>query len=585
MKQKLIFDNSNLNESYSGVTTPLTFSFTRRVYSNVYKEFSRVVGTPEEKIRENWPMYDAMLAFICGRMYYNLLNWYKLISFIPGYRFNKEFLEKMLGVTKGVSYDPRSKVRGLKKFIELGLLTRQVVVLLYQFAFINKNVQAFLNEFDKEFKRANAVDLTKLSDKELVDFYLFWEQKFSSKWRITIVNDLAVMIATGILRKMTANWLNDKNNILINEYLSNIKNVESRKPGDRLNNILRRIKSNRSFLKLFKTKSETEIIDLIYRKQNYSQLKKLIESYLRDYGDRSPNELKIESKTYRDNKDMFISLIKNQLPNLKYIEQKTHKKPGENITDHLTNLSYLKKKIFMTLVGLSRSYISNRESARLKRSIVFGFARKAFKEFGRRLAEYKYISNGSGIFYLQAEEIIGVFNGTLTSNDLKFTINQRREEYSKWKRIDSPRRVEINRSVYEYELRKLAQKSEAFLRKKKVVKKKITSIKFLKGLTCSNGVNGESVVGEALVLKSFNPKVSYVGKILVTSQTDPGWTPVFTHLKGVIVERGGMLSHAAIVAREFGLPCLTQVDDATDLITNGKKISINVKNGTVERLN
>src|SRR3989344_721489 len=155
MKQKFVFDNSNLNESYSGITTPLTFSFARRVYSNVYKEFSRVVGTPEEKIRENWSMYDAMLAFICGRMYYNLLNWYKLISFIPGYRFNKEFLEKMLGVSKGITYDPRENPNGFKKIIGLMPLVKQLVILLFQFKNINKNVKKFLQDFDIEYKKAN----------------------------------------------------------------------------------------------------------------------------------------------------------------------------------------------------------------------------------------------------------------------------------------------------------------------------------------------------------------------------------------------------------------------------------------------
>lgn len=573
--QKLIFDNSNLNESYSGVTTPLTFSFARRAYSGVYKEFSRVVGTPEEKIRENWPMYDAMLAYICGRMYYNLLNWYKLISFIPGYRFNKEFLEKMLGVSKGVSYDPRNKVYGINKVIELILLIKQVIILLFQFNSINKNVENFLKNFDKEFKKANSIDLKKITDLELVEFYLFWEQRFASKWRITIVNDLAVMIATGILRKISEKWLKDKNNFLINEYLSSIKNVESKKPGESLNRILYLIKASKPFSELFNNASEYEITRMIYEDKKFSRLKDPIEDYLKDYGDRSPNELKLESKTYRDNKELLISLIKNQLPHLKKkLDAPIDIGNQININESLNKLSFLRERIFMFLVNLSRDYIKNREAARLRRSQVFGFARKAFHEFGRRMVAHKYLLNKSSIFYLQVEEIVGVFNGTSSHSDLKSIVAQRKLEFDNWNDVDVPRRIEIKNSVYAYELKKTGQF-------RKIKKNNLVTKKILKGMTCSNGSNGGMVTGEALVMKSFDPKASYVGKILVTCQTDPGWTPVFPNLKGIIVERGGMLSHAAIVAREYGLPCITQVDKATDLIPNGQDILINVKDGSV----
>ncbi len=138
-----------------------------------------------------------------------------------------------------------------------------------------------------------------------------------------------------------------------------------------------------------------------------------------------------------------------------------------------------------------------------------------------------------------------------------------------------PERIEIENSTYEYEVKKL--------RKTKTVSKKRRNLKKeLKGVTYSVGSNGGFVSGIALVLKSFDPKVSFVDKILVTKQTDPGWTPVFTQLKGIVVERGGMLSHAAIVAREFGLPCISQVEGATDSISNGQTIEMNIKDGIIK---
>jgi pyruvate,water dikinase len=70
------------------------------------------------------------------------------------------------------------------------------------------------------------------------------------------------------------------------------------------------------------------------------------------------------------------------------------------------------------------------------------------------------------------------------------------------------------------------------------------------------------------------------GEVLVTRQTDPGWGPVFCLISGLVIERGGMLSHGAIIAREFGLPCIVGVRDATRLIVHGAHVTVDGDLGT-----
>ncbi len=89
--KKNIYDNSNLSESYSGTTTPLTFSFARYIYQEVYNHFCGMMGVSTNVIKKNDEMYERMIEFIGYRMYYNLINWYKLVSFLPGYKFNRGF--------------------------------------------------------------------------------------------------------------------------------------------------------------------------------------------------------------------------------------------------------------------------------------------------------------------------------------------------------------------------------------------------------------------------------------------------------------------------------------------------------------
>jgi pyruvate,water dikinase len=72
------------------------------------------------------------------------------------------------------------------------------------------------------------------------------------------------------------------------------------------------------------------------------------------------------------------------------------------------------------------------------------------------------------------------------------------------------------------------------------------------------------------------------GEILVTRQTDPGWAAVFFLTKGLVIERGGMLSHGAIIAREYGIPAVVGVNDATRRIRSGERIRVDGDNGVVE---
>ncbi|HSB22912.1 MAG TPA: PEP/pyruvate-binding domain-containing protein, partial [Burkholderiaceae bacterium] len=100
--QRALWDNANIIESYSGITMPLTFSFARRAYESVYREFCRLVGVPREAIEARSDMFCCMLGLVRGRVYYNLYNWYRLVAVLPGYQVNRRFMEQMMGVRESL---------------------------------------------------------------------------------------------------------------------------------------------------------------------------------------------------------------------------------------------------------------------------------------------------------------------------------------------------------------------------------------------------------------------------------------------------------------------------------------------------
>jgi rifampicin phosphotransferase len=74
------------------------------------------------------------------------------------------------------------------------------------------------------------------------------------------------------------------------------------------------------------------------------------------------------------------------------------------------------------------------------------------------------------------------------------------------------------------------------------------------------------------------------GDILVTTFTDPSWTPLFISIKGLVAEVGGLMTHGAVIAREYGLPAVVGVENATQLIKDGQRIRVNGTEGHIEIL-
>lgn len=100
------------------------------------------------------------------------------------------------------------------------------------------------------------------------------------------------------------------------------------------------------------------------------------------------------------------------------------------------------------------------------------------------------------------------------------------------------------------------------------------------GLAVSSGV----IEGLARVIRNIEDARLEDGDILVTTFTDPSWTPLFVSIKGLITEVGGLMTHGAVIAREYGLPAVVGVEHATKLIKDGQRIRVNGTDGYVEVL-
>ncbi len=111
-------------------------------------------------------------------------------------------------------------------------------------------------------------------------------------------------------------------------------------------------------------------------------------------------------------------------------------------------------------------------------------------------------------------------------------------------------------------------------------KRKNLSAEAIAGLTVSSGI----IEGRARVILNLEEADLEDGDILVTTFTDPSWTPLFVSIKGLVTEVGGLMTHGAVIAREYGLPAVVGVENATKLIKDRQRILVNGTEGYIEIL-
>lgn len=567
--KKNIFDNSNIAESYAGVTTPLTFSFVRYVYQEVYQYFSRMMGVDDKLIEKNKHIFEHMVEFIGSRIYYNLNSWYKMLSFFPGYRFSAEFMEKMMGVEQSGFSGEKEKYSFLKKyFFYFPKTILQMIKISLTFLFLGWNMKRFNKYFEQTFSELNKIDLNELNLKELRNLYEKADHKLLAQWRVPIANDFAVMISAGLSDKLFKKWLvSDDAYSYIG--MSVNKTLISLDPGNKVIQIAKHIEQDEEIRELFCDHyTEEEILKLLYEQFPSHRITSEIKSYFEYFGARMPNELKLESETLAENPTNFIIIIKKLVGEMGAQEEPFKKQFRDTA---LGNLGLVRRIFLRWLLRWAGNSIHRREEARFCRTLVFGFIRKIFLAMGNKMELNGVIEDRRDIFYLTVEEVFNII--PKLSRDFIPIIEERKLQLIKWENVEFPRRIETTQDISEIE--------------HEILDQQFTNQEFsgeLTGRVASHPNNIDTLSGVALTLKNFNPAADFVGKILVTCQTDPGWTIIFPLLKGVVVERGGMLSHAAIVARELNIPCVVGVEHATELISSGMNIKLDLQNGLIQKI-
>lgn len=561
-----VWDNSNIAESYGGVTTPLTFSFARRIYESAYREFCKLMSVPSSRIERADDVFPQMLGLVRGRVYYNLVSWYRVLALLPGFQLNRSFMEQMMGVREPM---PDEIVRGIvsentgSRFADGMALAGTCFGLVRQLIGLPGQIRRFQLRLDTALA-APPRPIREMNGEELVAHYRDLERQLLKRWDAPLVNDFFAMIYYGVLRGLCTKWLSDTSGTLQNELLLDGGDIISAEPPRRIMKMGKLAASSEGLPALL-ADPEVAVHRKIAALSKVSGLAEAFESYLSEFGDRCLEELKLESPTVRDDPSSLLISIGSMAdrPVSAESEPEPVLKP-----DPVTGLGPVKRLVFDHVLKQARERIRSRENLRFERTRLFGRVRAILREAGNRLHADGLLENPADVFYLELGEILSVFEGAGTTRDLDRLARQRREEFAGYEATEAP--------PDRFQTRGPASRYSAF----ECTSEPAEMESSLKG----SGACPGRVTGKVRVVLDPRGARLEPGEILVARQTDPGWVVLFPAAAGLLVERGSLLSHSAIVSRELRLPCIVSLPGITTTLKTGDLVEMDGAAGTVRIL-
>ena len=571
--QKILWDNSNIVESYSGVTSPLTFSFARYIYEHVYTEFCRFMGVGEKRIAEKHNLFRNMLGNINGHVYYNLLNWYEWLTLFPGFTLNRRFMEQMMGVGEELPEEFLKQIQTPPanlwyKTIDMLRLSRSALGLFYNALVIRRKVGAFYKRLDRALS-IPAQQLATMPLDQLSAHYRSLEQQLLRHWDAPLINDFLCMMAFGLSRKLLGKYGGEKGLAYHRDMLIGQGDIISAEPAKRIRAMAQVAQHHTALTAVLSTGEKEACWKAL---QQYPGIEQMVKSYLDKFGDRCLQELKLESATMSDEPTTLFTSIGHLATRLKEGTTQAGTTLQLPSLEEVIGTGWWRHKVVGQTCTWAKNLVSGRENLRFERTRLFGRVRQIFVHMGRHFQQMGILQDERDIFYLEVNEILGLIEGTSTFYDIQALVNMRKQEYARLRSLPAPpSRLVTQGAVF--------ANAAAFAPTPQPTEH-MAAHDALAGIACCQGVV------RATVRVITDPRKAELksGEIMVAQFTDPGWITLFANAAGILIERGSLLSHSAIVARELNIPAIVGLKNIMQWLKTGDMVEMDGGTGKVIKI-
>lgn len=513
------------DDYWTGVTSPLFFSLLGEfldVYVN--KEGNEIMGYTELKGVD-------LLKYHRAHAYFNTRVLREVFKYNPKFSRVKELLD----------YFPEHQRQQMKElpFDVLKRIKAELRIAIFDNDGVIFNTFKRYNTFSEKYlgdlKEFDKVDLKPLTDDEILEKYqylydLSLKHYRLIRWGIATHN----MGMNMILKNLITTWCDGDPQMVYNGLVSGLPRNKA-------------------------TETNAALFDLV-KVRGEKGFEKEFEAFLQEYGHRSYSRDVIFPR-WSENPVLVLDMVDSLLENdrdireveaqkrreREQLEREVLKKVGKQ------KFGVIKKQIFKMILFYAQTYIVFRENQRFFLDHQTFRFRKLFLEIGERLKDRGILENSEDVFFLFKEEA-----------------------------FDALKRSEVNRELLEKRKKEFEEYTcklpPKFLQGDTEFDEEILYEKEFTGVPSSPGV----VEGIIRTVKSIE-ELHTVQKdeIMVATCTDPGWTPVFLKIKGLITETGGILSHGAVVSREYGIPAVTGVKNAMKFLKDGDTVVLDGNSGKV----
>ena len=581
---KVRWSNANVNENFPQPISPLLYSVARLGYYHYFRNLGRAFGVSRDRLALMEPALRQIIGVHGARMYYNLTSIHSVLRSVPFGDVLAGSFNQFVGAEDTAAKRVGPAYR-LKQGAELFVIATKTT---WQYVFLTRRVERFEAAVDA-FAAVTHPD--RLRDKSLpdllADFRDFMDIR-CNRWNDAALADAGSMVCYGLLQRLLARAFPGRDQrALHNSLLKALPNLVSGIPALKLWDLSRMARADQSLRALFEQASAADVLAEVRTNSQFRTFRDALEDFLDNWGFRCSAELMLTVPSFQEDAAPLIDLLRA------YVAMDGEspadilaRQERERIRETRAALAALRARpvspllpfvrqsvIVRTCLSWTQRSIQLRERARLKQALLYSRLRRVALTMGDRLVAAGRLVDRDDVFFLTAEEVeLLVAGGAMFPHHVKPLIALRREAHIALGASMPADSIELG--VGEY---LPAHSPEGRPRDNGEASRGDGAEQL-----CGVGACGGSATARAAILLDVTEsnKLS-AGDVLVTKQTDPGWGPIFPLISGLVIERGGMLSHGAIIAREFGIPSVVGVKDATRLIAHGSSITVDGDRGTV----
>jgi pyruvate,water dikinase len=442
----------------------------------------------------------------------------------------------------------------------------------WQYLFLTHRVEEFERTVDAYAAATHPRRLQRKTSSELLtDFRGFVEIR-CHRWKNASLADAGSMVCYGALQRLLARAFPGRDQqALHNTLLKALPDLVSSVPPVKLWELSRLIRRDRRLLQLVLESPAEEVLAVVTADERFTEFRTAFDSFLEHWGFRCSSELMLTVPSFQEEPAPLIEILKaytamdgdSPAHLLKLQEEERLRETAAA----LSALNLPRRIVIGTVLRWTQKSIQLRERARLKQALLYSRLRRVALAIGERLVARGRFTTADDVFCLTAEELdLLVAVGSMFPEHVKPLVALRRQAHSELSALTPPDSMELPSGGY------LTSRAVSCAGSDRGPGSDLTGV---------GACGGETTARAAILFDVTEAHKLVAGDVLVTRQTDPGWGPIFPLISGLVIERGGMLSHGAIIAREFGIPSVVGVKDATRLITHGMRVTVDGNHGVV----